>query len=127
MTKHEGETTSDAVGPPLDGRVSRHGEMRAYPISEVKHLYAKSALQAERIDELEAENGSLRTRLNSAETVLLQVGAVLSVAGRAMRQEVTAEQAVTAGLDCSPMRNIMSGMYGLTPLGGDKPKRKAKS
>lgn len=69
----------------------------------------------------------LRQQLAAHREMLTALGAVLDVAGRAVRAEATAHDLISTAVDCSAFRNLMSTIYGLGPVGETLPPKRSKS
>lgn len=68
-------------------------------------------------------------RLAEAEQIMAAMRTVMDVMRAASLDWSDAERVIDAARDCAPFRNVMSTMYGLGPLGEDRPakRRRAKA
>lgn len=90
------------------------------------HLAITASLR-ESLASAEAEVHELRQHCAKHVETLQALGTVLDVAGRVARDQSHAHEMIESAIDCAPMRNIMSAVYGLGPCGEPpKPKRARK-
>lgn len=96
-----------------------------------RRLLISAAIHIEELTSIGSNFGdrieTLCDDLDSAKDRLAAVGMLCSVASRAALSEVTATQAIDFARDKAPFANLMSTMYGLSPIGAALPaKRKRK-
>lgn len=100
------------------GAISRAHYMRLLDFAATNLEDMGESLESSRV-----EASHHRERAENADQLLRELAAVMDVCGRAARLEVAAGKPIEAAIDCAPFRNIMQTMYGLGPLGEDRPKR----
>ena len=93
------------------------------------HHIVISGDRLERMLEVEKEAHELSKICEEQTQILIAVGMVSDVVGKAARRQAQAQEVLDVVLmDTAPFRNIMSTVYGLDPLGQEPvKKRKAKT
>ena len=76
--------------------------------------------------ELREENGDAIKRVQEQDDALRSLADVFFHAGKFARGEITMDAFADGTKDMAPFRNIMAGMYGLNPVGGAPPAKRAR-
>jgi len=91
------------------------------------HHIVLSGDRLERMLEVEKEAHELSKICEEQTEILIAVGMVSDVIGKAARRQAQAQEVLDVVLmDTAPFRNIMSTVYGLDPL-GQEPVKKRKT